>query len=354
MPAPYQHSACVLCMSGCSLPRPQLVKGLLRGWKGGGACTRQDISIARQTPPNSRWQARAAQKAASAGWPSMGIKFCIALLASSRLPTLILSMKGSVLRYWSGVTCKDGCNARQLVMAVGAQADHLAGGEQTNRVVSKQSVQPAAMPAPCMAHDYDMFDHTNAVACRPTLVVPCTQMARSLVMWPSSTVRITAASMSVQNLSSSGRRGCEGQGGVAKQGGLAAEQNGARRGATAAALPVQSWNATALQQICMPRERLKAGRAVLRCAARHAQCMQLKRWGDQCSAPHARQCPLRLTVVAVQLGTVREAAGPCKDGGNGVGGGGVALLELAPVPRHGACTCGGTGQQHGGRSSQNS
>lgn len=37
----------------------------------------------------------------------------------------------------------------------------------------------------------------------PTLVVPCTQMARSLVMWPSSTVRMTARSMSVQNLSSS-------------------------------------------------------------------------------------------------------------------------------------------------------
>ena len=54
------------------------------------------------------------------------------------------------------------------------------------------------------------------------MVVPCTQMARSLVMCPSSTVRMTAASRSPQNLAraagrggrQAGRRGRGGQGGI--------------------------------------------------------------------------------------------------------------------------------------------
>ena len=45
--------------------------------------------------------------------------------------------------------------------------------------------------------------------------------------------------------------------------------------------------------------------------------------------------------VSVQVGAVFETPGPGKDGGHGVGGGGVALLVLAVVPGDG--TVGGLG-----------
>lgn len=41
-------------------------------------------------------------------------------------------------------------------------------------------------------------------------------------------------------------------------------------------------------------------------------------------------------LVAVQLGTVVEAAGPREDGSHGVGGGGTTLLVLTVMASHGA------------------
>lgn len=85
--------------------------------------------------------------------------------------SLILSMKGIVFRYVSGPAC----NAKMHSL----------------------------MSALCQYQRYHLQVHRHRSCHAELTLEPCTQMARSLVMCPFSTVLITAASRSWQNLASS-------------------------------------------------------------------------------------------------------------------------------------------------------